>query len=287
MSTWTVAGVQMDCRLRDRAANLSAIRSKLAEAAGQGARLVVFPECILAGYGFGSRAEARQHAEPLPGPSTDAIAADCARLGVWAVYGLLESAGERLFNACALVGPTGYFASFHKIHWPCLGADRFTDPGDRPFAVHDLGGLKLGINICFDGGFPESSRIMTLQGADLVVLPTNWADNAYKMATLVPRVRAFENHIYYLAVNRVGTESGFHYIGHSSFTDHLGDYLAYANHDREAILYGTVDPAAARQKRVVHCAGEYEIDRVNWRRPDVYGPLVETPAVPFTGHHSG
>ena len=67
-------------------------------------------------------------------------------------------------------------------------------------------GLKIGINICFDGSFPESARILTLAGADLIVLPTNWADKAIKNATLVSRVRAFENHVYHHAVNRVGTE---------------------------------------------------------------------------------
>src|SRR3712207_8467287 len=58
--------------------------------------------------------------EPVPGPSTDAVAAECARRGAWAVYGLLEAAGDKLFNACALVGPTGYFATFRKLHLPCL-----------------------------------------------------------------------------------------------------------------------------------------------------------------------
>ena len=60
----------------------------------------------------------------------------------------------------------GFVAGYRKIHLPCLGADRFTDPGDRPFAVHDLGGLRLGMNICFDGSYPESARILTLLGAD-------------------------------------------------------------------------------------------------------------------------
>jgi predicted amidohydrolase len=162
--------------------------------------------------------------------------------------------------------------------------DRFTDPGDRPFAVHDLGGLRVGVAICFDGSFPETVRVMALQGADLVVLPTNWSENAIKNATLVSRVRAFENHIYYAAVNRVGDEAGYHYVGHSSVSDFNGDFLAYADHDREAILYAEIDPEAARKKKVVHCAGEYEIDRLNWRRPELYAPLVEPQAEPFVGH---
>lgn len=284
MKTWKIACVQMDCKLGDNAANLAAMRAKLREAASAGAKLVVFPECILSGYGLGSRAEVMTVAEELPGPSVLAVAEDCAALGVWCVFGMFEKAGAKLFNACALIGPTGYLAGYRKAHLPCLGADRFTDPGDRPFAVHDLGGLKLGMNICFDGSFPEASRVLTLKGADLIVLPTNWAEQAMRMATLVPRCRAFENHVYYAAVNRIGEESGFRYIGRSSISDYRGDHLVFADHDREAILYAVIDPAAARAKRVVTCSGEYEIDRVNWRRPDLYGSLVE--GATFTGHQN-
>jgi 5-aminopentanamidase len=283
MPTWTVAGVQTNCVLGDRAANRAAIVAKLHQAADRGAKLVVFPECVLTGYGFDSREQARAVAEPLPGPSTDFVAAACAKLGVWAVFGMLEAAPDgKLYNASALVGPN-FVAGYRKLHLPCLGADRFTDPGDRPFAVHDLGGLKVGMNICFDGSFPESARILTLLGADLVVLPTNWATAARKMAELVSAARSWENHIYYLAVNRVGEESGFRYIGLSSAADYMGNVLHFAPEGEEAIFTIEVDPAAARQKRVVTCAGTYEIDRVNWRRPELYGPLVENPGA-FTGH---
>lgn len=284
MPTWKIAAVQVDCRLGAVEANLTAVRSRLAEAADAGARLVVFPECALTGYGFASRAEAQTVAQTIPGPGTDAVAADCARRNVWAAFGLLERAGDRLYNACALVGPAGHVATYRKTHLPCLGVDRFTDPGDRPFAVHDLGGLRVGVAICFDGSFPETVRVMALQGADLVVLPTNWSANAIKNATLVSRVRAFENHIYYAAVNRVGGEAGYHYVGHSSVSDYNGDFLAHADHDREAVLYAEIDPEAAREKKVVHRAGEYEIDRLNWRRPELYARLVEPQAEPFVGH---
>src|SRR5262245_52451691 len=83
MPTWTIAAVQMDCRFADRPANLRAIRARLAEAAAHGAQLVVFPECILTGYGFDGLDEALPHAEPLPGPSTEAIASDCRQLNVF------------------------------------------------------------------------------------------------------------------------------------------------------------------------------------------------------------
>jgi predicted amidohydrolase len=284
MANWIVAGVQMNCTLGDTHANRTAIVAKLHEAAARGAKLVVFPECILTGYGFNSRAEAQAVAEPLPGPSTHFVAEACAKLGVWCVFGLLESTADgKLFNACALVGPSGFVAGYRKLHLPCLGADRFTDPGDRPLAVQDLGGFKIGMNICFDGSFPESARILTLLGADLAVLPTNWATNARKMAELVSAARAWENHIYYLAVNRVGDESGFRYIGLSSAADYFGNILHFAPENEEHIFTFEVNPAAAAQKRVVTCAGVYEIDRVNWRRPEMYGLLVENPNT-FHGH---
>src|SRR5262249_43071983 len=145
MSTWTIAGVQTDCRLGDISHNLATVRRKLRDAADHGAQLAIFPECTLSGYCFTSRDEANRSAETLPGPSTEALAADCRALNVWAVVGLLERDGEKLYNSAALVGPAGFVASYRKVHLPCVGADRFTDPGERPFSVHDLGGLRVGM----------------------------------------------------------------------------------------------------------------------------------------------
>lgn len=178
MRLWKIAAVQINSRLGDVAHNLRAVRAGLRDAARLGARLAVFPECVLTGYCFESGEEARPFAEPAPGPSTDALAADCCQLGVWAVVGLLERDGANLFNACALIGPDGFVAAYRKIHLPYLGVDRFTTPGDRPFAVHDLGGLRVGMHICYDGSFPESARVLTVLGADLLVLPTNWPAGA-------------------------------------------------------------------------------------------------------------
>lgn len=275
MPEWTIAAVQMDSKLADQATNLARIRERLQKAAEQAARLIVFPECALSGYGFGSRIEARASSDTLPGAATEALAADCARLNVYAVIGLLErTADDKLFNACALVGPRGFIAGYRKMHLPCIGADRFVDPGDRPFAVHDLDGLRLGLNICFDMSFPEAARSLTLLGADVIALPTNWATPSVKMAELVCRVRALENHVHFVCVNRVGDESGFHYIGKSSIINCSGDFVAQAEQDQEAIITAKIDPITARQKKIIFCAGEYEIDRVGWRRPEMYGQLV-------------
>jgi 5-aminopentanamidase len=272
MSTWKIAAVQMDCVLADKQRNQAAMRSHLHTAAKQGAKLIVFPECALAGYGYDSKVAAWPHAETLPGPSSEAMAADCKHLNVWAIYGLLERAGDKLFNACALIGPNGLVATYRKIHLPILGVDRFTTPGDRPFAVHDIDGLRVGMNICYDGSFPESSRCLTLLGADLIVLPTNWPTGAMCNPSFVVQTRALENHIYYLAVNRVGEECGFRFIGRSRIVDVTGEMLAGAG-EGEEIIYAEINPDAARAKRVVKIPGEYEIDRVGDRRPEMYGPM--------------
>jgi predicted amidohydrolase len=213
--------------------------------------------------------------EPIPGPSTEKMAQACKRLGCHVVYGLLEADGKKVFNAAVLVGPKGVVGSYRKVHLPFLGVDRFTTPGDRPFAVHNAGGIRVGMNICYDGSFPEAARVMTLDGADLIVLPTNWPPGSECMASCAVNTRAMENHIYYLAVNRIGTERGFRFIGMSKICAPGGSVLAEAMHESEAILYAQVDVDKPRNKHLVRVPKLHEIDRIKDRRPEMYGRLVE------------
>lgn len=279
MSTWKIAGVQMDCRIGNTEQNLDTMISRLDEAAGHDARLIVFPECALSGYCFESKEEAWPYAETLPGPSAGVLARECRRLDVWAVVGMLEreEGAPRMFNACALIGPHGLVATYRKIHLPFLGVDRFTTPGDRPFAVHDVDGLRVGMCICYDCSFPESARVLTLLGADLVTLSTNWPPGARSTARFLVPARALENHIYFAAVNRVGEERGFRFIGQSRVVDCSGETLAYCESEREEIMLATIEPEKAREKRIVKIPGKYEIDRIHDRRPEMYGPLCAPP----------
>jgi predicted amidohydrolase len=274
MEIWKIAGVQMDCRLGAVADNLAVMRQHLSEAAAAGARLVIFPECALSGYCFASRAEAWPHAQPVPGPATQVLGEDCRRLGVWVALGMLERAGDDLFNACALVGPDGSAVTYRKIHLPFLGVDRFTTPGNRPFAVHELGGLRVGMNICYDGSFPESSRVLMLLGADLILLPTNWPSGARSTVCHLVQSRALENHLYYAAVNRIGEERGFRFLGSSRIVACNGELLAAAE-EGEQVLFAEIDPTMARNKHIVRIPGEYELDRMRDRRPEMYGPLCD------------
>ena len=269
-----IAGAQMDVRLGDSGGNLARMEETLATTAAAGAALTVFPECALSGYCFDSLEEAAAHAETIPGPSTERLAATCRRLGVFAVYGLLEADAHGLFNACALVGPDGYVASYRKIHLPYLGIDRFTTPGDRPFAVHSSGDLQIGMNICYDSAFPESARVMALSGADLIVLPTNFPPGSECMIQHVVHARAMENGVYYIAINRVGTERGFRFIGQSKICDPDGKTLAVGPEDQEAVLYAEIDVDRARNKHRIRVPRQHEINRFADRRPEMYGRVT-------------
>ena len=270
-----IAAVQMDVTLADIAGNLSRMITKTRETRAAGAELTIFPECALTGYCFDSIDEARPYAESIPGPSVDKMVALCAELGGFVVFGLLEKEGARVFNALALVGPQGLIGSYRKIHLPRLGVDMYTDFGDRPFAVYEINGLRIGMNICYDGGFPESGRCLALLGADLIVLPTNWPPGAEAAADYAINTRAMENTVYYAAADRVGVERGVPFIGKSKICDPLGKTLGYADHTHEEILYADVDVSRSRNKHLIRKAGVNEVNRIADRHPEMYSKLVE------------
>lgn len=269
-----IAAVQMDVTLGDKEANLSRMERMLEETTKAGALLTIFPECALPGYCFDSLAEARTWAEPLPGPSVERLAAAARRCGGYLAYGMLESDGDRLFNACALVGPDGLVGSYRKVHLPYLGVDRFTTPGDRGFAVLDAGGLKVGMIICYDLAFPEASRVLALNGADLIVLPTNWPPGAECTSECVVNTRALENAVYVAAVNRVGEERGFPFIGRSRICDTNGHTLAFAPTTDPTVLYADLDLSRSRNKHIIRVPGKHEINRFADRHPEYYGRIL-------------
>lgn len=271
-----IAAVQMDVTLGDVEANLDAMLGRLRESRAGGAQLTIFPECALTGYCFDSLEEARPFAQSIPGPATEAFADTLRDVGGYAIVGMLESApDDGVFNAAVLVGPDGVVASYRKVHLPHLGVDQFATFGDRPFAVHEVEGVRIGMGICYDSAFPEFARVLTLAGVDLIALPTNFPTGAENMTKHVVYARAMENSVYFAAVNRVGTERGFRFIGTSAIADPNGNPLATADGTEETILYAEIDPAKSRSKRIVRVPGKHAIDRLADRRPEVYESLVE------------
>lgn len=272
----TICGVQTHVTFADTAANLDRMLTWLAHPDVQGADLVVFPECMLTGYCFSSLEEAIPHTQSIAGPATEAIARVCREKSMFVAFGMLEKTPEgNVYNSCPLVGPEGVVAKYRKVHLPFLGIDRFVTQGENPYRAVNANGMRLGIHICYDGGFPESSRCLALDGADLLLLPTNWPPGADTFAKYLPNARALENNVYFMSVNRVGTERGFRFIGSSRICDPNGNPLADAPHEEEAILKATINLAKARNKRLIRVPREHVIDRWADRRPEYYGKIVE------------
>lgn len=274
-TSFLVAGIQCDPQIGRPEHNLEMIATWAAQAQQAGASLVIFPECAVPGYCYDSAAEAMAVAEAVPGPATAALEAIAARLQVHLVVGMLERADEQLYNVAVLIGPNGLIGSYRKVHLPYLGVDRFTAHGRDGFRVYDTRLARIGVNICYDCSFPESSRVMMLAGADLITLPTNWPESGgCAVPDFVVPTRALENKVYYAAVNRVGTERGIKFIGRSSIVDPSGKVLAVAD-DTEQMLLAEVHPLLARDKHIVRVPGEHEVNRLRDRQPEQYALLVE------------
>jgi predicted amidohydrolase len=268
-----VAVAQIDPHLGEKERNLATCFARMEEAAAAGAQLLVLPECAIPGYMFTSGEEALPYAEEIPGPSSEALERECARLNLYVVCGLLERDGDTLRNAAVFVGPDGLIGSYRKSHLPFLGVDRFVVPGDTlPVFETPLG--RIGIEICYDLRFPEVTRTLALKGADMVAHPTNFPMAAKVQTELITVARAAENRIYLLTANRVGKERWGEFCGWSQIVDPYGKRLAEADEREETLLVGEVDLEKARDKDYV-IPGEYELYLFGHRRPELYGALVE------------
>jgi len=259
--------------LGDPRTNLETIVRCLRSAAERDAKIVMFPECALTGYAYNSLAEAIPFAERIDGPSSHVIAEACRETGSYAVVGFIEADGEKFYNAAMLVGPDGVAGSYRKVHLPFIGIDRFLTPGNRQFEVFDLPFGKVGLNICYDISFPEAARVLKLKGAELIALITNWPEAAWRSPEFVASTRALENHLFFAATDRIGTERGWKFIGRSKVVDCNGDTLAEASVEDEELLVVSIDFQQANRNRIVNVAGAYEVDRLRDRRPSHYQPI--------------
>ena len=238
----------------DPRANADAIRRLAAEARDAGADLVAFPE-------YSSYFEARmgprfaEHAEALDGPFTEAVRATAADLGLTVVFGLVEQAGERFRNAAVAVDADGVRAVYRKTHlYDAFGAreSEWVEPGalEAP-AVFEVGGVRIGLQTCYDVRFPEVTRRIADAGADLVVMPADWVPGPRKVAhwrTLVT-ARAIENTLYVAAAGQ--TPPGG--VGTSLVVDPRGDVLA-ALGEEPGIAVAEVDAALVAEVRQVNPA---------------------------------
>jgi predicted amidohydrolase len=250
--------------------NLGRVRAAVAEAAGQGAGLAVFPEATMARFGSDLRAAA----EPIEGPFGRGLSSTARDHGVAIVAGVFEPApGGRVYNtAVAYDASGGLAAAYRKIHlYDALGQreSELVEPGHQP-VLFDLAGLRVGVMTCYDVRFPELARALAAGGAQLLVVPAAWAAGLFKeehWVTLV-RARAIENTVWVAAAGQVpdpadpagGAPTG---IGRSMLVDPMGTVRLDLGPGR-GIAVGEADPAVTAQVRAV-------LPSLEHRREDVFG----------------
>ena len=182
-----MAAIQMDCLIGSVEENLAACAQATRLAAGEGATLVVFPEAILTGYCFSDPEEARSISLERDGRWARELATVAGRSDVSVAVGYLERTLTGLANAVSIIDGTGITAHYRKTHLPHLGGDRFVEPGENRFEVYEAAGLRVGLLVCYDASFPEASRLLALGGADIILLPTNWPEEAHCQGGLAPQ----------------------------------------------------------------------------------------------------
>ena len=270
----------------DPAANLDRAVSHIREAARRGARVVCLPELFRTPY-FCQREDAALFdlAEPIPGPTSDALAKIARELGVVVVASLFERRAAGVYHNTAVVldadgTERGRYRKMHIPDDPLYYEKFYFTPGDLGFRAFDTSVGKLGTLVCWDQWYPEAARLTALAGADVLFYPTaiGWHPrekaeygaaqvNAWQV---MQRAHAIANGVYVAAVNRVGHEGssdgGIEFWGTSFVSDPFGVVIAEAPRDDEAVL-------------VVECDRAHQEDvRRNWpflrdRRIDAYAPI--------------
>lgn len=242
------------------------------QAAGAGAQLVVFPEVFLQAYRVDELSSST--AAVVPGPWSDAVVAAAARHNVHIIIGLVRAdAGfpHLVYNSALLAGPAGVVGCYDKVH---LGTyldyheGVYWAPG-RALPVFDTPLGRIGIQICYDMSFPETARVLALQGAELnVVLSAGPREFRQSWPALL-EVRSRENRFFTVYVNTVGDQRGQWFFGGSRVVGPDGQVRFTCPEDTEAVQVGEIDlDEVAMHRRRQHLFR----DRV----PSLYGPLVET-----------
>lgn len=245
MRKYMAAAVQMDTQ-NDKAANLEQMEAFIEEAVQKGAQLVAFPEVV------NILSEEPQHAESIPGPTTELLMRKAKEHGIWIHGGSISEVnaeGVRTYNTTVLINPQGEItAKYSKLHnfdmtLPDGSSVRESDrkePGKEIVTVEtELG--HLGFAICYDMRFPELFRLMTLAGAEVIFLPANFTMPTGKDHwEPILRTRAIENGCYIIAPNQTGVKEKFTAYGNSMVIDPWGTVIARAS-DKPGIILAEID----------------------------------------------
>jgi predicted amidohydrolase len=215
-----------------------------------GAELVVAPETASTGFVTGLDAERLWDlVAEIPGPLTEPLQEAARDLGVHLVWGTYERGPERgvVYNSAVLIGPGGdVLGTYRKTHPFCTelrSRGGWVTPGDEVSVVETPLG-RIGMIICFDGDYPELSRIAAVRGAELIARPSALLRSA-DIWELTNRARAYDNHVYVVGANATGTDpGGTIYFGNSMVVTPIAEVVARAA-SHEGWVTARLDPAQA------------------------------------------
>lgn len=238
--------------------------------AGVSADLIVLPELAFTGYYFKDREEVMALAEdPTDSATIDALTAVCRDRDMHIVSGFTERRQDKVFNSAVLIGPQGLRHVYRKLHLFNEEKHCF-DPGDTPLSVQSVRDARIGMMVCFDWAFPEVTRILALQGADIICHPSNLVLGFCQEAMLT---RCLENRVFAITTNRFGADKrpqgALRFTGRSQIVAPGGLLLQRAHAQRQSLFVTDIDPAEARDKSITPLN-----DLLADRRPGYYDLLV-------------
>ncbi len=269
-------------------ANTEKAVAKVREAAARGADVVCLPELYRTPYFCQQEDHAAfALAEPVPGPSTQALGRVAREAGVAVVVPIFERRAPGLHHNSAVVldargEVAGLYRKMHVPDDPLFYEKFYFAPGDRGFFACDVGKARIGTLICWDQWYPEAARLTALRGASVLFYPTaiGWhpsekARSGAEQRTAwqtIQRAHAIANGVYVAAVNRVGHETpagggdGLEFWGSSFLVDPFGVVVAEASIEREEVLVGEVSLDRIEQVRL-------DWPFLRDRRIDAYGGI--------------
>jgi len=247
----TVGLVQMTCAPEPEA-NMKKAIARITEAAKRGAQVVCLQELFRSQYFCQTEdIDLFKLAEPIPGPSTEALSRVARKHKIVIIASLFEKRAAGLYhNTAVIIDADGEVAGkYRKMHIPDdpLYYEKFYfTPGDLGFASHDTQFGKIGTLVCWDQWFPEAARLTALSGAQFLFYPTaiGWLPDEdeemneaqHQAWETIQRGHAIANGVYVVVVNRVGAEGKLRFWGQSFVVDPFGRIVAKASADKEELL---------------------------------------------------
>jgi N-carbamoylputrescine amidase len=262
----------MTCRV-DKDYNVKKALRLARLAAKRGAQLICFQE-LLSTHWFPREINDVHFAlaEDVDGPTIDALRKFAREHTVSLICPIFERDGDAYYNSAVVLDAHGsLIGTYRKVHVPQipLWEERsYFSPGNDGFPVFDIDSVKIGVQICWDNFFPEGSRSLALQGAQIIFAPTAAAFASQQRWLKVMAGNAIANGVYVLRVNRVGSEAKQDFYGMSFCLSPEGELLGEPSGMNEGILLVDISPAeTARVQK------EWPFFRD--RRPELYTSLTD------------